>query len=126
MFDATPMFGRVPAAGAEAGWFVPARSPVTAGGGGLTHNRVPDVPASPGEEHTSERAPAVTGLDDEVLVVDEQPQYHLPGCCALDGLDTIALTAREAAKLEFVPCELCALAQELALVTASRQSNRTG
>jgi hypothetical protein len=44
---------------------------------------------------------------DEVLVIDEQPRYHLLGCRALAAQQTIPLPAREAVELGFTPCGWC-------------------
>ena len=46
-------------------------------------------------------------VEDEVLVVDEQPRYHLMGCRALAAQQTIPLPAREAVELGFTPCGWC-------------------
>lgn len=98
--DATVVFARVEADGADAG-------------GGVT------PPRGPEPEHATEQTPStVTGLDDQVLVVDEQPHYHRSGCRALDGRETIALAVHEAVRLEFVPCEVCTRS-ELSLVPSS-------
>ena len=42
-----------------------------------------------------------------MLVVDEQPRYHLMGCRALAAQQTIPLPAREAVELGFTPCGWC-------------------
>ena len=68
----------------------------------------------PGEELADELALSVVAqLDGEVLVVDEQPRYHVAGCGWLEGRSTITLPAREAVELEFSPCELCAPVRQL-------------
>jgi hypothetical protein len=46
-------------------------------------------------------------VEDEVLVIDEQPRYHLMGCRALMAQQTIPLPAREAVELGFTPCGWC-------------------
>ncbi len=42
-----------------------------------------------------------------MLVVDEQPRYHLSSCRALAGKATIPLPVREAVELGFTPCGWC-------------------
>ena len=68
-------------------------------------------PPADGEPPEEERDPAaaalVAGLDTEVLVIDEQPRYHMSGCAALAGKALIPLPAREAVELGFTPCGWC-------------------
>jgi hypothetical protein len=65
-------------------------------------------PPEPGEEHADPASAAIVAkLEDEVLVVDERPRYHLSICRSLAGRQTISLSAKEAVELEFTPCELC-------------------
>jgi hypothetical protein len=52
-------------------------------------------------------------VEDEVLVIDEQPRYHLMGCRALAAQQTIPLPAREAVELGFTPCGWCSPAAVL-------------
>ena len=52
-------------------------------------------------------AALVATLEDEVVVVDEQPRYHVPGCEALNAQEPIPLPAREAVELGFTPCGWC-------------------
>jgi len=52
-------------------------------------------------------ARVAASVEDEVLVVDEQPRYHLVGCRALAAQQTIPLPAREAVELGFTPCGWC-------------------
>ncbi len=64
---------------------------------------------APPEEPRDPAAVAVVAqLDDEVLVVDELPRYHLGGCRSLAGSPVIPLPAREAVELGFTPCAWCA------------------
>ena len=75
--------------------------------------RMPDLPplgpdgAPPEEPRDADAAALVAGLDDEVLVVDELPRYHLAGCRSLGGSPVIPLPAREAVELGFTPCAWC-------------------
>lgn len=49
----------------------------------------------------------VARMDNEVLVVDGRPRYHLADCPHLVGRLTEPLPAREAVELGFSPCGLC-------------------
>jgi hypothetical protein len=80
---------------------------------------VPPVQASedgdPGEEETDEAdLLVVSELDDEVMVVDEYPCYHLTECRWLAGRELIPLGVSEARQLGFTPCVRCAPDAELA------------
>jgi hypothetical protein len=74
---------------------------------------LPDLPplgpdgAPPEEPRDADAAALVAELDDEVLVVDELPRYHLGGCRSLAGRPVIPLPAREAVELGFTPCAWC-------------------
>jgi hypothetical protein len=46
-------------------------------------------------------------LDDEVLVVDGRPRYHLAGCAFLTGRPTVPLALSTARRTGFTPCGLC-------------------
>jgi hypothetical protein len=66
----------------------------------------------PGEEPPEEsREPTISAivalLPDEVVVVDEQPRYHVAGCRALASRALIPLPVREAIELGFTPCGWC-------------------
>jgi hypothetical protein len=61
----------------------------------------------PEEPRDADAAALVAELDDEVVVVDEQPRYHMAGCRSLPGRPTIPLPAREAVELGFTPCGWC-------------------
>lgn len=80
----------------------------------------PDLPAlgpdgaPPEEPHDAEAVAVVAGLDDEVLVVDELPRYHVAGCRSLGNTPVIPLPAREAVELGFTPCAWCAPDRTLA------------
>jgi hypothetical protein len=64
--------------------------------------------AEPPEESVDPALSRVAAaVEDEVLVVDEQPRYHLMGCRALAAQQTIPLPAREAVELGFTPCGWC-------------------
>ncbi|AXB43923.1 hypothetical protein [Amycolatopsis albispora] len=72
----------------------------------------PDEPAAesgdPGEEDTDAAdLLVVSGLDVEVLVVDEYPRYHLAACTWLVDRDTIPIAVAEARDLGFTPCDRC-------------------
>jgi hypothetical protein len=82
----------------------------------------PDLPADPdpaaAEPPEEESDPAVAGivaaLPDEVLVIDEQPRYHLDGCRAVAARPVIPLPVGEAVELGFTPCAWCAPDRTLA------------
>jgi len=62
----------------------------------------------PGEEDTDAADLLVIyELADEVLVVDEQPRYHLARCRWPDHERAERLPVREARQLGFTPCERC-------------------
>ncbi|MGW4485608.1 hypothetical protein ACWEOE_17430 [Amycolatopsis sp. NPDC004368] len=62
----------------------------------------------PAEEETSaEDLAVVKELDDQVVVVDEYPRYHLVDCPWLSGRDTIPIGVGEARQLGFTPCARC-------------------
>lgn len=63
--------------------------------------------APPEEPRDPEAAAVVANLEDEVLVIDELPRYHLFGCRSLLGRPVIPLPAREAVELGFTPCGWC-------------------
>jgi hypothetical protein len=62
----------------------------------------------PGEEETPEADAAVLAdLEDEVVVVDEHPRYHLRTCAWLGPRDLIPIGVGEARQLGFTPCDRC-------------------
>jgi hypothetical protein len=56
----------------------------------------------------------IVDLEDEVLVVDEHPRYHLEGCRFLVGRTAIPLPLDEARTDGFTPCALCTPDRHLA------------
>nr|WP_221219792.1 hypothetical protein [Prauserella isguenensis] len=60
------------------------------------------------EDSSDDDALLMARLEDEVLVVDERPRYHLAHCAWLGARETIPLPAREARELGFSPCSRCA------------------
>ncbi|WP_239169365.1 hypothetical protein [Paractinoplanes deccanensis] len=62
----------------------------------------------------------VARLDDEVLVVDGRPRYHLPDCPHLVGRLTEPIPVGEAVELGFSPCGLCRPVDRLIASTARR------
>ena len=84
-----------------------------------TVGSTPPEPSRPDPAH--ERAdPAALALlarlDRQVLVIDEQPAYHLPGCPVLTGRTVIGLPVKEAVALDFTPCAVCTPLRVLASV----------
>lgn len=62
----------------------------------------------PGEEPTSAADIALLAdLEDEVVVVDEHPRYHLRVCSWVGARDTIPIGIGEARQLGFTPCARC-------------------
>ncbi len=68
-----------------------------------------DDPADepPAQRVTPAEAARVAQLDDDVLVIDGRPRYHLPGCVHLLGREHESLAVSEAVELGFSPCGLC-------------------
>ncbi|MGW4065451.1 hypothetical protein ACWEGE_44680 [Amycolatopsis sp. NPDC004747] len=64
--------------------------------------------SEPGVEETPEEdAALLADLEDEVVVVDEHPRYHLRTCPWLGPRDTIPIGVGEARQLGFTPCDRC-------------------
>ncbi|SET02515.1 hypothetical protein [Geodermatophilus poikilotrophus] len=68
----------------------------------------------------------VVDLADEVLVVDEHPRYHLPGCPHLEGREDIGLPMVEARADGFTPCGTCRPVRHLAGIERSRRRAARG
>src|SRR3712207_9508078 len=87
-----------------------------------------EAPADPATGEPGEEEVEVTDLllvvdlDDEVLVVDEHPRYHLPGCPSLEGREGIGLPMVEARTDGFTPCATCRPVRHLADTERSRRS----
>ncbi|MGH3469248.1 MAG: hypothetical protein ACRDQF_16120 [Thermocrispum sp.] len=76
-----------------------------------------DEPAGavPGEEETDAAdLLIVCELEDQVIVVDEHPRYHLAECRWLSEKDTIPIAVAEARELGFTPCVRCRPDEKLA------------
>ncbi|MEV5713936.1 hypothetical protein AB0L41_08565 [Amycolatopsis mediterranei] len=64
--------------------------------------------SDPGVEETADADVAVLAdIEDEVVVVDEHPRYHLRTCPWLGTRDTIPIGVGEARQLGFTPCDRC-------------------
>lgn len=102
-----------PPAGSPPAGAPPAGSAPLRGAPAEAAGRGPDLPplgpdgAPPEEPRDADAAALVAGLDDEVLVVDELPRYHLAGCRSIGASPVIPLPAREAVELGFTPCAWC-------------------
>ncbi len=84
---------------------------------------VPAAGPDPGVEPTSPADIAtVSELDDEVVVVDEYPRYHLTDCGWLAGRVTIPIGVGEARQLGFTPCVRCT--PDAALVAHARSRSK--
>ncbi len=68
----------------------------------------------------------VVDLDDEVLVVDEHPRYHLAGCPALEGRTAVAVPMVEARTDGFTPCATCRPVRHIADVERARRQAARG
>ena len=68
----------------------------------------------------------VVDLDDEVLVVDEHPRYHLAGCPALDGRTAVPVPMVEARTDGFTPCATCRPVRHIADVERARRQAARG
>jgi hypothetical protein len=69
---------------------------------------------APEEPRDAVAAEIVSRLDDEVVVIDEKPRYHVTGCRALVATAVIPLPVREAVELGFTPCGWCSPDRTLA------------
>ncbi|MGI5129373.1 hypothetical protein ACQEVB_21380 [Pseudonocardia sp. CA-107938] len=78
----------------------------------------PEEAATLGEPPVEQSEPAaaalVATLEDEVVVIDEQPRYHVVGCKGLTAHEPIPIPAREAVELGFTPCGWCSPDRTLA------------
>jgi hypothetical protein len=81
--------------------------------GAQTVDGAPGHDEDPPDEPAIERASLgelarVAARDDEVVVVDGRPRYHLVDCAHLAGREFEGLPVSEAAELGFTPCARCA------------------
>jgi hypothetical protein len=81
-----------------------------------------DLPDPPVEEVEVTDLLMVVDLKDEVLVIDERPRYHLPGCKHLVGRTGIPLPLDEARTDGFTPCAVCAPDRNLAQRARQRKA----
>lgn len=102
-----------PAADAPTGAGAPGGAPMASGWN--AGPPAPPEPQEPGEETPDGAALAtVSTRDDEVLVIDEEPRFHLDRCGYLYGRDVIPLPVSEALELGFTGCSWCAPVTALA------------
>jgi hypothetical protein len=82
-----------------------------------------DPPAGePGEEDVEVTdLLLVVDVEDEVVVVDEHPRYHLAGCRTLDGRTAVPLSMVEARRDGFTPCATCRPVRHVADVERARR-----
>jgi hypothetical protein len=69
-------------------------------------------PEEPADEPVAQQVSAadaarVARMNDEVLVIDGRPRYHLANCVRLLGRESEPLPEHEAVELGFTPCGLC-------------------
>jgi hypothetical protein len=81
---------------------------VTAAAGGAGQEADDDPPDEPGIEKVSLGELArIAGREDEVVVVDGRPRYHVTTCTHLVAREWEGLPVSEAAELGFTPCDRC-------------------
>ncbi|HEV7187522.1 MAG TPA: hypothetical protein VGN28_06460 [Blastococcus sp.] len=85
-----------------------------------------DVDEPPVEEVEVTDLLLVVDLHDDVLVVDEHPRYHVPGCVFLTGRTGIPLPMDEARTDGFTPCGLCNPDRHMAGIERARRAGRRG
>ena len=95
------------------------RSAVVAGQSSTTPAEPADPPV---EEVEVTDLLLVVDLEDEVLVIDEHPRYHLAGCVHVAGRTTIPLPLDEARTDGFTPCAVCAPDSTLAQRARERRA----
>lgn len=93
-------------------WAEPATGDAPADGPGLAGELEEADPEDPEDEPRAQviqpgDAVRVARMQNEVLVVDGRPRYHLADCPHLIGRRTEGLPAGEAVELGFTPCGLC-------------------
>lgn len=74
----------------------------------------PDV--EPAEEDTDAAdALVVADSGDQVVVIDQRPRYHTPGCRWVGAREVFTLPVNEVRDLGFTPCSLCAPDRRIAV-----------
>ncbi|MCZ2857050.1 hypothetical protein [Blastococcus sp. VKM Ac-2987] len=111
-----------PAADPAQGRTTPVREP--AAGATAAPAAAAELPDPPVEEVEVTDLLVIVDLTDEVLVVDERPRYHVPGCVHLDGHSTIPLPLDEARTDGFTPCGVCR--PDRTLAERARARRRSG
>ena len=100
--------------------------PVAAGATAASVAQIPavaeELPDPPVEEVEVTDLLIVVDLEDEVLVIDEHPRYHLAGCRHLTGRTPIPLPLDEARTDGFTPCAVCAPDRNLAQRARERKA----
>jgi len=112
LFGAAPV--RQPVEQAPAAQTPPAQTPAAQTPPAQTPPAQASVEEAPEEPRDPVAAEIVGKLDDEVVVVDEQPRYHVSECRALVAVAVIPLPVREAVELGFTPCGWCSPDRTLA------------
>jgi hypothetical protein len=85
----------------------PAERPLDQSPGQVTTERDEPDTEPPVEDVPVGVALRAAQLDDEVLVVDGRPRYHLAGCPFLTGRPTVGLPLSTARRTGFTPCGIC-------------------
>jgi hypothetical protein len=110
--------GATSAADAAAAWDAGAPS-----GAGAAE---PGDDGEPGVERLAVRdALRVAQLNDEVVVVDGHPRYHLADCPTLAGAETMPLAVSVARRGGFTPCAVCGPDAALLARSRARSAERT-
>jgi hypothetical protein len=87
---------------------------------------VPGDDGEPGVERVAVRdALRVAQLNDEVVVVDGYPRYHLADCPTLAGAETMPLAVSVARRGGFTPCAVCGPDATLLARSRARSAERT-
>lgn len=81
-----------------------------------------DDAVPPEEETDAADLLIVCELENQVIVVDEHPRYHLAECGWLGDKDTIPIAVSEARELGFTPCARCG--PDALLAGKTRQKRR--
>ncbi|SEM03635.1 hypothetical protein SAMN04515665_12715 [Blastococcus sp. DSM 46786] len=101
---------------------LPAQPTGPPAGGRTAVGAPPELEDPPVEEVEVTDLLIIVDLTDEVLVVDEHPRYHLPGCVHLRRHEPIPLPLDEARTDGFTPCGVCRPDRQLADRARARRS----
>jgi hypothetical protein len=121
-----PAAGTAPGAAADAPTAWDAGAPSGFGADGHAAEEAPGEDGEPGVERLAVRdSLRVAQLNDEVVVVDGHPRYHLAECPTLAGAETMPLAVSVARRGGFTPCAVCAPDATLLARSRARSAERT-